>query len=54
MVDARMDEFLVRWHAMIESGDSRALLDMLAEDVEFRSPLHPIEAAVLWLACCRL
>lgn len=33
-----MDEFLARWHAMIESGDSRALPDMLAEDVEFRSP----------------
>ena len=38
MGDARMDDFLTRWHAMIESGDSRALPDMLAEDVEFRSP----------------
>ena len=38
MVDTQMDDFLARWHAMIESGDSRALPDMLAEDVEFRSP----------------
>ncbi|MCL4827016.1 MAG: nuclear transport factor 2 family protein [Caldilinea sp.] len=38
MSDARMDEFLVRWFAMIESGNGRALPDMLAEDVEFRSP----------------
>jgi hypothetical protein len=38
MGDTRMDEFLARWHAMVESGDSRALPDMLAEDVEFRSP----------------
>jgi len=33
-----MDDFLARWHGMIESGDRRALSDMLAEDVEFRSP----------------
>lgn len=33
-----MDDFLARWHGMIESGDSRALPDMLAEAVEFRSP----------------
>jgi ketosteroid isomerase-like protein len=33
-----MDAFLTRWHAMIESGDSRVLPEMLAEDVEFRSP----------------
>jgi ketosteroid isomerase-like protein len=33
-----MDDFLARWHAMIESGDSRALPEMLAEDVVFRSP----------------
>ncbi|HHY55128.1 MAG TPA: nuclear transport factor 2 family protein [Chloroflexi bacterium] len=38
MVDAQLDAFLARWHAMIESGDSCMLLEMLAEDVEFRSP----------------
>ncbi len=38
MAETRMDDFLARWHAMIESGDSRVLPEMLAEDVEFRSP----------------
>ncbi len=38
MVGMQMDEFLARWHVMIESGDSSALPDMLAEDVVFRSP----------------
>ena len=38
MAETRMDDFLARWHAMIESGDSRALPEMLAEDVVFRSP----------------
>lgn len=38
MAETRMDDFLARWHAMIESDDSRVLPDMLAEDVEFRSP----------------
>jgi ketosteroid isomerase-like protein len=38
MAETQMDAFLTRWHAMIESGDSRVLPEMLAEDVEFRSP----------------
>ena len=38
MVDAQLDAFLTRWQAMIESGDSHMLPEMLAEDVEFRSP----------------
>ena len=38
MADNQMDAFLTRWHVMIESGDSRVLPEMLAEDVEFRSP----------------
>lgn len=33
-----MDDFLTRWHALIASGDGRALPEMLAEQVEFRSP----------------
>lgn len=38
MVNAQMDDFLARWHAMIESGNIGALPEMLAEEVEFRSP----------------
>ncbi len=38
MTETQMDAFLARWHAMIESGDSRALPEMLAEAVVFRSP----------------
>lgn len=38
MAETHMADFLIRWHAMIASGDSRALPEMLAEDVEFRSP----------------
>ncbi len=38
MVDARMEDFLARWHGMIESGDSSVLPELLAEDVAFRSP----------------
>lgn len=38
MAEIWMDAFLARWHAMIESGDSSTLPDMLAEAVVFRSP----------------
>jgi hypothetical protein len=38
MAETQTDDFLARWHAMIASDDSRALPDMLADDVEFRSP----------------
>ncbi|MBE2239344.1 MAG: nuclear transport factor 2 family protein [Caldilineaceae bacterium] len=38
MSNEPMDLFLARWHAMIDAGDSRALPDLLAEEVEFRSP----------------
>lgn len=38
VMDSRMDDFLLRWHAMLESGDSSVLPNLLAEDVEFRSP----------------
>lgn len=38
MTDNQMNEFLARWHAMLESGDSSVLPELLAEDVEFRSP----------------
>ena len=38
MADKHMDAFLARWHAMIESGDSRTLPEMLAEEVILYSP----------------
>lgn len=38
MADNHMNAFLAHWHAMIETGDSRALPELLAEDVVFRSP----------------
>jgi ketosteroid isomerase-like protein len=38
MTDTHMKDFLTRWQAMLESGDSSVLPELLAEDVEFRSP----------------
>lgn len=37
-MERQIDEFLARWHAMIDAGDLSALSELLAQDVEFRSP----------------
>ena len=38
MNEEMMEQFLVRWHAMIDARDLPVLPDLLAADVEFRSP----------------
>ncbi len=38
MNEEMMDRFLRRWHAMIDARDLPVLPDLLAADVEFRSP----------------